>query len=604
MNVFELFGKVALDGSAKVKEELTGLEKSAQSVSKGLKIAGAAFTAIGVAGLAMVDSAREINAKLAQIGITTGLTTKELRDMVLGMADVSTSTGEATATLDILSRAGVTSREDMLANAKAFDTLADATGSSADVMAEMLLPVYRAFGQELPKTAEDMDKFTWLTKNTTVDLSDFATVVQRLAPDMQAAGISMDDAMIALMGLEAKGITGREATTELGEAIKRAAENGTTLATELGLTTDEVIKYQTEMEGATGITDDFAEAAETQYGIMDKIKSAWDKVTLAAGSFLTPLEPILSGMTALGPMMIFLSTSAGTGAVKWGLHTAALVAHKIALLASAIAIKVVTAAQWLWNAAMSANPIGIIILAIAALIAIGVLLWQNWDWVKEKAVELWNKLKEVWNNITGFIKEAWEKIVGFVQEHWDMILAILFPAVGLPLLIARHWGAITEVASEILNRVAEVFSGIWEAALEWGKNLVEGLWEGIKSLSGWIWDKVEGFARGIYESIKDGLGDLWPFSPSEAGVNIGKGLSEGIRVGVEKAMGDIRSAMGSIESEITLQPAGAGSGPTSPARDTTVNNYFQGPWFIREEADIHKIARDLYRLQTLRGSHG
>ena len=68
-----------------------------------------------------------------------------------------------------------------------------------------------------------------------------------------------------------------------------------------------------------------------------------------------------------------------------------------ALRSSAILAAVVTkgwaAAQWLLNAAMTANPIGLIIVAIAAVIAAGVALYQNWDTVKAKFFEVWEGIK-------------------------------------------------------------------------------------------------------------------------------------------------------------------------------------------------------------------
>ena len=69
----------------------------------------------------------------------------------------------------------------------------------------------------------------------------------------------------------------------------------------------------------------------------------------------------------------------------------------LALRSSAILAAVATkgwaAAQWLLNAAMTANPIGLIVAAIAAVIAAGVLLYQNWDTVKAKFVEVWEGIK-------------------------------------------------------------------------------------------------------------------------------------------------------------------------------------------------------------------
>jgi len=58
-------------------------------------------------------------------------------------------------------------------------------------------------------------------------------------------------------------------------------------------------------------------------------------------------------------------------------------------------IGIITAAQWLWNAAMTANPIGTVVTAIGLLIGAGVLLWKNWDWVMAKGRELFEWISKV-----------------------------------------------------------------------------------------------------------------------------------------------------------------------------------------------------------------
>lgn len=76
-----------------------------------------------------------------------------------------------------------------------------------------------------------------------------------------------------------------------------------------------------------------------------------------------------------------------------------------------------TAAQTGLNAAMSANPIGAVILLIEGAIAVGVLLYKNWDTVKAKAGEVWNSIKTAFggirDSITGAFSAAQEKVAGF-----------------------------------------------------------------------------------------------------------------------------------------------------------------------------------------------
>jgi len=325
--------------TARVNEEYTrNIEAGWKKIMEPVKAVGVAFTAIGAAGLKFSADARILNSVLAQTAITLGTTTGDMRQLALSITNVSTPLEEVVATFEILARAGMRNTEEIKKTANAFDGLADATGGTADGVAAQLIPAFKALGIQMPQNTEDLDKFTWLAKNTTVDLSDFATVVQRLAPEMSAAGISMDDVIIALATLESRGISGRKATQQLGEAITKASETGISLSTALGLTSTEVDTYKTKLDGAVGITDKYADAANTQFGIMDKLKQAWSELTFRFGSLLTPLEPVMAAMTALGPMMIFLSSSLGLAAIKTIAHTASIIANTIALIANKIAM--------------------------------------------------------------------------------------------------------------------------------------------------------------------------------------------------------------------------------------------------------------------------
>ncbi|MBQ6973140.1 MAG: phage tail tape measure protein, partial [Synergistaceae bacterium] len=124
---------------------------------------------------------------------------------------------------------------------------------------------------------------------------------------------------------------------------------------------------------------------------------------------------------------VTVATKAWAGAQKlWGLAMKGagklLDVGKLALyygkqLVIAAATKAWTAAQWLWNAAMTANPIGLIIAAIAGAIAIGYLLYKNWDKLKE----WWNSwtIKDVFAAIKDYAGRAWSYVVGKWNEFWD-----------------------------------------------------------------------------------------------------------------------------------------------------------------------------------------
>jgi tape measure domain-containing protein len=97
-----------------------------------------------------------------------------------------------------------------------------------------------------------------------------------------------------------------------------------------------------------------------------------------------------------------------------------------------IAVAMLTAAQWLLNIAMNANPIGAVILGIVALIAAGVLLYKNWDAVKTFFINFWNKWQglitlamfPLWPFIQAgkLLIQYWQPVKDFFVSLWDGIL--------------------------------------------------------------------------------------------------------------------------------------------------------------------------------------
>ena len=385
------------------------VKSSAEKMQQGLRIAGAAFIAVGAAGLKLVDSARKMNAQLSQVAIGLGTTTEEMRDLALETTNVTFPLESVTATFSLLARAGVESNEQMMQSATAFDTLADATGSSAEAIADLLLPAFKLFGEEIPTTAAELDRFTFLTKNTTVDLQDFGTMLTRMAPEMETLKLSMDDAVLTLAALSEKGIEGSAATLALRTAITRAAREGKTLNEVMGITPETIARLTVEMEGATGITQEYADAANTQFGLMDKIRQEFSELTLRVGSYLTPLEPVLAATTALGPAMLLLSTSQGMAAAAAVAHGAAFVIlHPLQTIVLA-KTKLMTVAQWALNAAMIANPAVIVVAAFAALGVAVVQIIRHWD-------DLTMATRQMWEVIQIGVGNAGRAVVGFLES--------------------------------------------------------------------------------------------------------------------------------------------------------------------------------------------
>lgn len=426
------------------------LDKAAETVrdySAELKIAGAAMTAVGAGGLKVVSDAKKMNAQLSQAAITSGTTTEEMRGLALEITNVTFPLESVTATFNLLVRAGVTNTDVLEQSANAFDALADATGSSAHEVAELLLPAFKLFGEEIPTTSAELDKFTWLTKHTLVDLSDFGTLLTRMAPYMDQLDMSMDDAIATLAALGEQGIVGTAATLKLRTAITQAASGAMDLNEALGLSQEEIDGFKAQITGATGITDQYAAALNTQFSLVDKLKQKFSEFSLGVGSLVEPLEGVFGAMTALGPAMLFMSTQQGVGAAKAAAHTTALVAHKGALLVHTAVTGGATAATTAFGVAMSVatGPIGLIIAAIGLLVAAGVLLWKNWDKVKEYAGKIWGGIKDIVsgavNGMIGMVNSligAFEKALNFVGDGLRKIPSFTIPS-WVPLIGGKEF---------------------------------------------------------------------------------------------------------------------------------------------------------------------
>ncbi len=299
---------------------------------------GLAMTAIGAAGLAVVDSAKKTNAQLAITAVGLGTTTGELRSLALATTNVTFPLEEVTASFDLLTRAGLRDTEAMARTATAFDTLGDAIGLPASQVTDILIPALKLYGEDLGDVTDITDKFTFLIRNTTVDLQDFSSALSFLAPDMKDLGITIDDTIAIMALLEARGISGSAATKELRKAVTEAVTEQISLAQVLGITQDELAVYQERLADATGLTQQYADAANTQFSIVDKLKQKFTELTLSIGSVLEPLEPLFFLMTAMGPILILVSTQVGIQTIRWIAHAASMTAATIASTSLTVAL--------------------------------------------------------------------------------------------------------------------------------------------------------------------------------------------------------------------------------------------------------------------------
>lgn len=473
------------------EDKTEGATKSAtERIGKIGMAAGAAMTAIGGAFSAIIASSKGMNAALGVTAMQLGVTQEELRNLALETTNVTFPLEEVQKTFDLLTRAGMTSTEEIQIAANAFDNLADATGYEASQITEIMIPAFNAYGIELTSAGNYTDMLTHLMRNTTISMEDFSSTIDRLSPDISTMGLTMEQTVAVLEALADKGIQGSAATREFRTAVSAAKGDQTAFLAALGLTADQLGPYKEKLANATGMTTEYANAANEQYTILDKLKQSWSEITLRVGSALTPLEGVFGVMTALGPIMMGIGPiMSAFSAIQSGTVIPTLTAHATAAWA-AIA------------------PYLIIIAPIAAVIAILFIL--------EKKFGLVTKIIEIatvaFKGIAEFIKSVLEKALEGLRKAVDFVadrITLFLGPIGLVIEVFKNWDKIVGIVREVLHKVLALLSAFTDKMKDAGKNIIQGLIDGIKLMINKPYDL-------IYTALQK-IRRLLPFSPAKEG---------------------------------------------------------------------------------------
>lgn len=571
--VINVYGKADLKQIEKAEKQLAGLKKEAAPTSSawsragsvigstGAKIA-AGFAAAGVAKFAMdaTRAASDLNESQSKAAVVFGK-----------------SSGAINAWASTAATALGQSKQQALEAAGTFGNLFTSMGLTQGKAAKL--------STSTVQLASDLASFNNSSPQEALDALRSGLVgetepLRRFGINISAAGVQAEALRMGLL----KGVKDTPAINAARLAVANAQQKLTTAVKEHGKTSLEAktaasalalseqklgvtmkgkvpeltaaqkaqAAYSLMMKQSTNAQGDFARTSDGLANGQRILAAKFEDTKAALGKTLMPImnavvgkvNQLLTAFTSLpGPLqkiIIGIAAFAGAAAIMAPFVTSIIGAAKAMKLA-AVATKIWTAAQWLWNAAMSANPIGLVIVAIIALVAAFVILWKKcawfrnfwiglwkgivgvaksvWSWMKPGLMKIWTGIKTVWSKVTAAVKAFWNwagpYIKAGVQVWWAQIkltLAVIlavFKVVWKAISFVVK-GAIANVKTTIhgiqalIAFVRGVFNAIKNVALTIGRQIAQrvgDIWRGIKSTAQTVWDGVTGVVRTAWNNI-------------------------------------------------------------------------------------------------------
>lgn len=219
------------------------------------------------------------------------------------------------------------------------------------------------------------------------------------------------------------------------------------------------------------------------------------------GDAITPVLPALSTVfELLKPLLPVLTPLA------------------VAIGVVALAVGVIAAAQWAWNAALAANPLGIIIGAIIIAAALIITYWDEilafltmvWEGIKSVAVTVWTAIVDfftaVWDGIVADVTAAWDFIVGLIVGYYTMLWNIAVTVfTAIVDFLAAAWQWIVEAATAawefIVSLVVGYFTMLWTTAVT--------VFQAIVDFLAMCWQWIQETAAAVWQGIIDALSAAW-----------------------------------------------------------------------------------------------
>jgi len=505
MELFRLFGRIAIDNteannalnetSQRANDSANETESAfskiggvAAKIATGIGIAGAA---IGGAFIGAVEGTREYRTEMGKLDtafITSGHSSEAAKQTYSDLNAVLGDTGQAV---------------------EASQHLAKLTDNEKDLQTwtNICTGVYATFGESLP--IEGLTEAANETAKTGI-------LTGGLTDALNWAGISEEEFQAKLDSCTSEQERQKLIMDTLNSTYKDAS-------TQYQETNKDVIASQKAQER---LTDAFANVGAVCEPIMTRIKEA------IAGMAEKAVPVIESVIAKVQDMATWVKNNEDTihawvaviigATVSIGAFLLILNWSKI-MTAAANAIKVVRTAMLAMNAAMLANPIGLVVAAIAGLVAAFLYLWKNCDGFRKFWIDLWKKIRKASSDAWTTIKSTFSKIGSWFKEKFSQVQKAGQDAMKN---VKKWFSDAYKSITRTFSNVGSWFGGKFRSAMSAIRNafsgfgsFFSGLWGKVKSKFGSIGTSI-GTAMG--NAVKNGMNGA--LSKVESAINKGIGL--------------------------------------------------------------------------------
>lgn len=493
--------KDAISGVEKVGKETQSFKEKAIGVGKAVAT-GLAVAAVANFGRQTVESAMEADEAMDKVGSVFGSASQSVVDFSQTVADKMGLSAQDYQSM--VAQTGSLLQSMGINNADA--------AKSTEVLSQRAADLAAIYGGDAPKAMSAFDKaLTGQTKG------------------LREYGIVLSKAEIEARAMKEGYVDASGKVTKAGMAI--AAQE---------LILEKSAKQAGEFANNSG---DLGSQAQIMQAKMENLKTS-------IGNMLIPVLEKLA--TVMQPIIQFLQDNITWIAPLAGIIGGLVIGIKAWAAAQVIwnaATTVATGIQWAFNAAMLANPIGLIIAAVAALVAGFVLLYTKVDWFREAvdaAVDavlaalqwLWNWISDNWPLLLAIltgpfglavlaivknwdtIKEVILGVYNWIKDNWPLLLAILTGPFGLAVLaITRNWDTIKDffrnLPGQIQGWLSNVFNVIkypFETAFNWIKNTGEGVLDFFRKIPNTINNAFSNLYNVIkypFEQAFNAIKNLW-----------------------------------------------------------------------------------------------